>query len=381
MRLVAWCVTAGALFAGHAAAADFGTPGGPPPANIEEITGILRQDLYDIELLISYGTSKGGSAGHLALAIRDQAPGDDMVYSANFYADRNPAHREGLLHRRSHGPDPEEGVPLRDDLVARPQGLVRPRLRRDLQAIGDRRARLRRAGRGEGGARGLLQPPQRRLSQPRREDRVPRRGDQVRLPAPELRQDHRRGVQARRRVQGPGGHEREDSLRAEGGSGGQRQRPHRDGDEAHQGVGRARLRTGRRAVQEVRRLDLRGPAREGEGGVQGPAQPVPLRPVARLPERAGAIRGLRQSLRDVPPLQRRQVQRARERRDEAARDRKEQTPHGLPGGRRARCPKRQVRQRELPPAHPVPDEGNQHRGRGKQQRYKDTDEGSRSTSP
>ena len=65
MRLVAWCVTAGALFAGHAAAVDFGTPGGPPPANIEEITGILRQDPYDIELLISYGTSKGGSAGHL----------------------------------------------------------------------------------------------------------------------------------------------------------------------------------------------------------------------------------------------------------------------------------------------------------------------------
>jgi hypothetical protein len=92
MRLVAWCVTAGALFVGHAAAADFGTPGGPEPTNIDEITEVLRQDAYDLELLISYGTSKGGSAGHLALAIRDQAPGDDMVYSANFYADRKPAH-------------------------------------------------------------------------------------------------------------------------------------------------------------------------------------------------------------------------------------------------------------------------------------------------
>jgi hypothetical protein len=45
-------------------------------------------------LLISYGTSKGGSAGHLALAIRDQATGDDLVYSANFYADREPAHEK-----------------------------------------------------------------------------------------------------------------------------------------------------------------------------------------------------------------------------------------------------------------------------------------------
>jgi hypothetical protein len=94
MRLVVWCVTAGALFVGNAAAADFGTRGGPEPANIDAITDVLRQDPYDLELLISYGTSKGGSAGHLALAIRDQAPGDDMVYSANFYADRKPAHEK-----------------------------------------------------------------------------------------------------------------------------------------------------------------------------------------------------------------------------------------------------------------------------------------------
>ncbi len=94
MRLVAWCVTAGALVLGNAAAADFGTPGGPEPANIDEIVDVLRQDPYDLELLISYGTSKGGSAGHLALAIRGQAPGDDMVYSANFYADREPAHEK-----------------------------------------------------------------------------------------------------------------------------------------------------------------------------------------------------------------------------------------------------------------------------------------------
>ena len=47
-----------------------------------------------MELLISFGTSKGGSAGHLALAIRDPMSGDDTVYSANFYADRKPGHQE-----------------------------------------------------------------------------------------------------------------------------------------------------------------------------------------------------------------------------------------------------------------------------------------------
>src|SRR5204862_3484684 len=45
---------------------------------------------------ISFGTSKGGSAGHVALAIRDQAPGDDLVYTANFYADRAPKHAKGF---------------------------------------------------------------------------------------------------------------------------------------------------------------------------------------------------------------------------------------------------------------------------------------------
>ena len=94
MRLARGFIMLAVLFAAHAAPADLGTPGGPPPANIEEITGILRQDPYDMELLISYGTSKGGSAGHLALAIRDQAPGDDLVYSANFYADRSRAHEK-----------------------------------------------------------------------------------------------------------------------------------------------------------------------------------------------------------------------------------------------------------------------------------------------
>lgn len=61
------------LFASGAAAADFGSRGGQEPANIDEISDVLQQDRYDIELLISFGTSKGGSAGHIALANRNQA--------------------------------------------------------------------------------------------------------------------------------------------------------------------------------------------------------------------------------------------------------------------------------------------------------------------
>ena len=49
-----------------------------------------------MELLISFGTSTGGSAGHLALAIRDEEAGDDRVYSANFYADRARKHESGF---------------------------------------------------------------------------------------------------------------------------------------------------------------------------------------------------------------------------------------------------------------------------------------------
>jgi hypothetical protein len=89
------CLVAVLVLATNVAAADFGTPGGPEPANIDEIAGVLRQDPYDMELLISFGTSKGGSAGHLALAIRNTADSDEQVYSANFYADRSREHAQG----------------------------------------------------------------------------------------------------------------------------------------------------------------------------------------------------------------------------------------------------------------------------------------------
>jgi len=89
-------VLAAALVVSSATAADFGTPGGPEPANIDAIVETLRKDPYDLELFISFGTSKGGSAGHLALGVRDRIPGDDVVYSANFYADRSKEHATGF---------------------------------------------------------------------------------------------------------------------------------------------------------------------------------------------------------------------------------------------------------------------------------------------
>src|SRR5438309_7665666 len=95
-RRMVWCLLLALSFAPAVASADFGIPGGLQPANIEEVSELLRVDSYDMELLISFGTSKGGSAGHLALAIRDQGSADDIVYSANFYADRASKHEENF---------------------------------------------------------------------------------------------------------------------------------------------------------------------------------------------------------------------------------------------------------------------------------------------
>ena len=87
---------AGLLAATLCTAASFGEPGGPPPAGLDAAFTQLRADPYDMELLLSFGTSKGGSAGHLALALREPGSGDDTVYSANFYADRDPKHAQGF---------------------------------------------------------------------------------------------------------------------------------------------------------------------------------------------------------------------------------------------------------------------------------------------
>ena len=94
MHFKAWGLAAAFFWLSPAGAADFAHRGGPEPANIEAVSKQLNADPFDMELLISFGTSKGGSAGHLALAIRDQTTDDDLVYSANFYADRNPKHAE-----------------------------------------------------------------------------------------------------------------------------------------------------------------------------------------------------------------------------------------------------------------------------------------------
>ena len=92
--IAAACCLFAALLPSAAFAADLGTKGGPEPGNVDAIAEALRIDDYDIELLISYGTSKGGSAGHLALAIRDEMSGEDVVHSANYYADRTPEHEK-----------------------------------------------------------------------------------------------------------------------------------------------------------------------------------------------------------------------------------------------------------------------------------------------
>jgi hypothetical protein len=97
LALLRATLAAGALcWAAGATGAGFAMPGGPEPVNLAETWDRLRQDPYDLELLISFGTSKGGSAGHLALAIREPGASDDTVYSANFYADRSEEHAKGF---------------------------------------------------------------------------------------------------------------------------------------------------------------------------------------------------------------------------------------------------------------------------------------------
>jgi hypothetical protein len=81
------------------AAADFGRPGAPAPPNFAAVSELLQRDGHDLELLISFGTSRGGSAGHLALAVSEPGHADDTVYSANFYADRDAAHESEYYTR------------------------------------------------------------------------------------------------------------------------------------------------------------------------------------------------------------------------------------------------------------------------------------------
>jgi hypothetical protein len=74
----------------------FAVPGAPEPVNVGDVAHQLADDGASMELLISFGTSKGGSAGHLALALTDEA-GEERVHSANFYADREQEHMAGFV--------------------------------------------------------------------------------------------------------------------------------------------------------------------------------------------------------------------------------------------------------------------------------------------
>ena len=192
MKAAFSCAMALLVFAADAAAADFGTKGGPEPANIDEIANVLRQDPYDMELLISYGTSKGGSAGHLALAIRDQAPGDDLVYSANFYADRAPEHAKGF-----YTDDLMVRIPKKEYLFKTTSSLGdKASFGLDFGEIYKRSVIGVRVYGVPAAEKEALAAFFKRINDDYHnrveQHRVPRRRGTVRLPAPQLRQDHRR---------------------------------------------------------------------------------------------------------------------------------------------------------------------------------------------
>ncbi len=88
LRFTLLCVF---IFSNTAHAA-LGDKTGEAPINAAKFQQQLMQENYDLELLISFGTSKSGSAGHLALSIPNRNQQEEWVYSANFYADRDPKH-------------------------------------------------------------------------------------------------------------------------------------------------------------------------------------------------------------------------------------------------------------------------------------------------
>ena len=228
------------LLATVAAAADFGTKGGPAPANLDAFGGILRQDHYSMELLISFGTSKGGSAGHMALAIRGRCRGRHGVLGQLLRRPRARA-RDGFLctdlvtmsRRRNTCSRPPRRSPTRP---------IRPRLRRDLQALGHGRARLRRPA----AEKTRLVAYFARINddyRKRSRNTEYHDGDIVYgYMRPQLRQDHRRRVQVWRRLQGARRQERAAHSVAQSQGGHQVQHTHRHGDEAYRGMERAGLR-------------------------------------------------------------------------------------------------------------------------------------------
>ncbi len=358
MKYILWWVVTALVVAVDATAGDFGTKGGQQPANIDEIANVLRQDPYDMELLISYGTSKGGSAGHIALAIRDLVPGDDLVYSANFYADRAPEHAKGF-----YTDDLMVRIPKKEYLFQTNSSLG------DTASFGLDFGEIYK--RSVIGVRVYGVPAEEK--------------DALAAFFQRINDDYHN------RARNPEYHDGEvryDYLRLNCaktiGAGFKYGAGYQDLD-----VTSAKLFSGRKVVaaananiptemamkllarwhergyrvdvvwyKKYERLDLRGSTRKGKGGVQRPAQSISFGSVERLPQGAGSLRGHRQSLRDVSPLQSKQIPRARERRDEAARDRQDQGAYALCEGCRGRHRECQIRQRKFPSAQTVPAERN-----------------------
>jgi hypothetical protein len=251
MRLRRWFVAAALVWATNAPAADFGSPGGPAPANIDELGALLRNDPYDLELLISVGTSKGGSAGHLALAIRDQATDDDLVYSANFYADRTRKHESGFYTN-----DLMLGIPKQEYLFRTASSFGETAsFGLDFGEIYKRSVVGVRVYGVPAGEKEALAAYFRRIN-----DDYHNRARNTEYHDREVKYDYLRlncakTIQIWRRVQGSGGHQREAVVRTKGSGSRHVQHPDRDGDQARQGMGQAWIWIGRGAVQEIRRID------------------------------------------------------------------------------------------------------------------------------
>jgi len=72
----------------------FGFPNGPEISGVDSVQSLVLSDSYEAELLLSFANHSKGSAGHLALSVREPGTALETVYSANFYADRKPEHEQ-----------------------------------------------------------------------------------------------------------------------------------------------------------------------------------------------------------------------------------------------------------------------------------------------
>ena len=61
-----------------------GYPQGPEFGGVDEVMSLLKQQDYNVEVLISFANSSVGAAGHLALSVRDPETDEEIVHSANF---------------------------------------------------------------------------------------------------------------------------------------------------------------------------------------------------------------------------------------------------------------------------------------------------------